>query len=98
MQLDAIVVAAEGDSADSPLTEAFTETTASPYSATSPCAGRTKLTLVQPSASWYCMTFGIGSFASVSSFFAFPCAGASTRWASSSSAAMPVKSGGFAGS
>ena len=46
---------------------ARTGTTSSPCSATRPCAGRTKLTLVQPSASWYCMTFGIGSCASARS-------------------------------
>ena len=42
---------------------AWTGTTSSPCSATRPCAGRTKRTLVQPSASWYCMTLGIGSCA-----------------------------------
>ena len=47
--------------------ERATGTTSAPCSATRPCAGRTNCTLVQPSASWYCMTFGIGSCASASS-------------------------------
>ncbi len=38
-----------------------------PCSATRPCAGRTNSTVVQPSASWYCMTLGIGRAESASS-------------------------------
>ena len=53
---------------------AVTGTSASPCSATRPCAGRTKRTLVQPGwksapgpvSSWYCMTLGIGSVAMAS--------------------------------
>ena len=56
-------------------------TTSSPCSTISRCAGRTKLTLVAPSASWYSMTLGIGSFAiasastaSITPASASPCA------------------------
>ena len=34
-----------------------------PCKATKPCAGRTKLTLSQPSANWYVITLGIGNLA-----------------------------------
>ena len=38
-------------------------TICSPCKATKPCAGRTKLTLSQPSANWYVITLGIGNLA-----------------------------------
>ena len=67
-------------------------TTSSPNSATRPCAGRTKCTLVQPSASWYCITFGIGKSASaLSSAFCKPCASVApvTTLSKNSASALP---------